>query len=212
MCQSAYRVIGADRVLEDCALVTNRKYAPGRTQFLGTKHRRAEEEVGRRKNCRKLHLEPRKVRGYMVNFRPFFGPYSPAVFTANPDIPAQFSGARTHFRRKTRKTPPTNYSANETQKPATFLTESCRFGATSALSSLSTVGFYTALAHCQLRSLSQLTLAGLETRILLVDHKNFAVTAHNLSARLVLQRPKGLTDLHRALLSSSAGLVKANHL
>ena len=67
-------------------------------------------------------------------------------------------------------------------------------------------------SSCQLRPLSKLTLAGLETRILLVDHKNFAVTAHNLSARLVLQRPKGLTDLHRALLSSSAELVKAKHL
>ncbi|KXB51622.1 hypothetical protein HMPREF1861_00038 [Corynebacterium kroppenstedtii] len=35
MCQSAHRVIDADRILEDCALVTNRKYTPGRTHFLG---------------------------------------------------------------------------------------------------------------------------------------------------------------------------------
>ena len=72
------------------------------------------------------------MRGDMVNFRPFFA-----------YIPPQFSSTRTHFRRKTRKAPLTNHPANETQKPATFLTESCRFGATSALSSMSTVGFYT---------------------------------------------------------------------
>ena len=49
-----------------------------------------------------------------------------------------------------------------------------------------------------------LALASLETRILLVDHEDLAVAADNLGARLVLQRPKGLTDLHRALLSRRA--------
>src|SRR5699024_2711697 len=44
-------------------------------------------------------------------------------------------------------------------------------------------------------------LAGLEPGILLVDHEDLAVATDNLGARLVLQRPKGLADLHLALLS-----------
>ncbi len=56
-----------------------------------------------------------------------------------------------------------------------------------------------------------LALASLETRILLVDHVNFAAATDNLSARLVLQRPKGLADLHRALLSSPRKAIERLH-
>lgn len=41
-----------------------------------------------------------------------------------------------------------------------------------------------------------LTLAGLETWLLLVDHVDFATATHDLGARLVLQRPKGIAYLH----------------
>lgn len=56
-----------------------------------------------------------------------------------------------------------------------------------------------------------LALASLETRILLVDHVNFAAATDNLSARLVLQRPKGFADLHRALLSSPRKAIERLH-
>ena len=51
-----------------------------------------------------------------------------------------------------------------------------------------------------------LALASLEAGFLLVDHVDLAAATNDLSARLVLQRPKGLADLHRALLSSSTFL------
>lgn len=38
-----------------------------------------------------------KVRGYMVNFQPFFAHIPPAVFTTNPHMAPQFSRTRTHF-------------------------------------------------------------------------------------------------------------------
>lgn len=47
----------------------------------------------------------------------------------------------------------------------------------------------------------KLALASLETRLFFIDHIDLATTTHNLGARLILQRPKGITDLHRALLS-----------
>src|SRR5699024_11549520 len=43
-------------------------------------------------------------------------------------------------------------------------------------------------------------LASMDTGILLVHHEDLAVATDNLGARLVLQRPKGLADLHLALL------------
>ena len=46
-------------------------------------------------------------------------------------------------------------------------------------------------------------LAGLEPGVLAVDHVDLAATTDNLGARLVLQRPKGLADLHLALLRLS---------
>lgn len=48
-------------------------------------------------------------------------------------------------------------------------------------------------------------LTGLEPGIFPVDHEDLAVTTDNLGARLVLQRPKGLADLHLALLRLSGG-------
>ena len=57
---------------------------------------------------------------------------------------------------------------------------------------------------------SQLALTSLETGILLVDHEDLTVAANNLGARLLLQRPKGLTDLHRALLSLCAIYMRLN--
>ena len=65
-------------------------------------------------------------------------------------------------------------------------------------------------------TLRLLALASLEAGFLLVDHVDLAAATNDLSARLVLQRPKGLADLHRALLSSSTFLhrqaVQANRL
>ena len=49
-----------------------------------------------------------------------------------------------------------------------------------------------------------LALTSLETWILLVDHEDLTVAANNLGARLLLQRPKRLANLHRALLSLCA--------
>ena len=64
------------------------------------------------------------------------------------------------------------------------------------------------MAGCVAKKLDALALTSLEARILLVDHVDLAAAAHNLSARLVLQRPKGIADLHRALLSVSS---RASH-
>ena len=55
-----------------------------------------------------------------------------------------------------------------------------------------------------------LALASLEARILLVDHEDLTVAANNLGARLLLQRPKRLTNLHRALLSLCANFMRLN--
>lgn len=46
-----------------------------------------------------------------------------------------------------------------------------------------------------------LALASLKPRFLLINDVYLAAPPHNLGARLVLQRPKGLTNLHGALLS-----------
>ena len=46
-----------------------------------------------------------------------------------------------------------------------------------------------------------LALTCLEAWIFLVDHEGFTVATDNLGARFLLQRPKRLADLHRALLS-----------
>lgn len=46
-----------------------------------------------------------------------------------------------------------------------------------------------------------LTLASLEAWLLLVNDVHLAAATHYLGARLILQRPKRLADLHRALLS-----------
>lgn len=60
-----------------------------------------------------------------------------------------------------------------------------------------------ALGGCVSTHAVDSALAGLEPGILLVDHVGLAATTDNLGARLVLQRPKGLADLHVALLRLS---------
>ena len=57
---------------------------------------------------------------------------------------------------------------------------------------------------------NQLALTSLETGILLVDHEDLTVAANNLGARLLLQRPKRLANLHRALLSLCAIYMRLN--
>ena len=49
---------------------------------------------------------------------------------------------------------------------------------------------------CGFLSTGELTLASLETWLFLVDHVDFATATHDLGARLVLQRPKGIAYLH----------------
>ena len=75
-----------------------------RTESWGAKRRRTEKRAGRRKSAGKLHLEPKSAGGYAAQnksagvygqFSAIFRPYTPTVFTTDPDIPPQFP-ARGH--------------------------------------------------------------------------------------------------------------------
>lgn len=64
-----------------------------------------------------------------------------------------------------------------------------------------------------LRMATPSALARLEPRFLLVDHEHFAVTTHNLSARLVLQRLQRVPYFHeRRLHENDSHFYKCRHV